>query len=190
MINGNQGRHPRVFILLLGLACATMLGLGSFTGVRAETTYSYIDDQGNPVFTNALETIPQKYRSRVKTHERADSVADAPSVMDSVRQTVESQAKSLGAKAPAFQLSVEGLSPAQSKIFTYAGAAAIVLLLIMYLSKKSPMLRLLALGLLIVLGLGAPVLMYVSDGGSMDVMKKKATASGQAQHDRLNQVTR
>jgi hypothetical protein len=30
--------------------------------------------------------------------------------------------------------------------------------------------------------------MYVSDGGPMDTMKKKATASGQAQHERLNQL--
>jgi hypothetical protein len=46
----------------------------------------------------------------------------------------------------------------------------------------------LGFSLLIVLGIGAPVLMYVSDGGPMDTMKKKATASGQAQHERLNQL--
>jgi hypothetical protein len=50
------------------------------------------------------------------------------------------------------------------------------------------MIRLLALGLLIVLGIGTPVLMYTSDGGPMDSMKKKAAASGQAQQDRLQQV--
>jgi len=47
------------------------------------------------------------------------------------------------------------------------------------------MIRLLALGLLIVLGIGTPVLMYTSDGGPMDVLKKKAAASGHAQQDRL-----
>jgi hypothetical protein len=32
--------------------------------------------------------------------------------------------------------------------------------------------------------------MYVSDGGTMDVMKQKATAAGQAQQDRLQQMPR
>ena len=57
----------------------------------------------------------------------------------------------------------------------------------MYLSK-SQLVRMLGFSLLIVLGIGAPVLMYVSDGGPMDTMKKKASASGQAQHERLNQL--
>jgi len=73
----------------------------------------------------------------------------------------------------------------EAPILNYAGIAAIVLLVIIYFSKNSPMIRLLALGLLIVLGIGTPVLMYTSDGGPMDVLKKKAAASGHAQQDRL-----
>jgi hypothetical protein len=80
---------------------------------------------------------------------------------------------------------LKNLSSSEAPILNYAGVAAIVLLLVIYVSKKSPMIRLLALGLLIVLGIGTPVLMYTSDGGPMDILKKKAVASGQAQQDRL-----
>jgi hypothetical protein len=50
------------------------------------------------------------------------------------------------------------------------------------------MIRLLALGLLIVLVIGTPVLMYTSDGGALDVMKQKAITSGQAQQDRIQHM--
>lgn len=155
---------------------------------QAATVYSYIDDQGNPVFTDSPETIPEKYRAKVKTHERPDSVQKSPSVVDKVRDTVKEQAKSFGFQVPSVQIDMKNFSSAQSPILTYAGIAAIVLLCIMYFSKNSPMIRLLAMGLLIVLAIGTPVLMYTSDGGPMDNMKKKATASGQAQQDRLQQV--
>jgi hypothetical protein len=162
------------------------LAVGTFGLVWAETIYSYIDDQGNPVYTNTPETIPDKYRAKVKMFERLDSVAPAPSVLESVRQTVTQQAKNLGDQAPSY-FGIDGLNPTQSKILTYAGAAGLVLVLMMYLSK-SQLVRMLGFSLLIVLGIGAPVLMYVSDGGPMDTMKKKASASGQAQHERLNQL--
>lgn len=80
-----------------------------------------------------------------------------------------------------------GFNSVQSTILTYAGAAAVVLLLMMYMSK-SPLVRMLGLCLLIVIGIGVPVLMYVSDGGPMDIIEKKAVASGQTQQNRLRQA--
>lgn len=155
---------------------------------HATTVYSYIDDQGNPVLTDSPETIPEKYRAKVKTHERPDPVKKSPSVADRVRDTVNEQVKSFGFQVPSVQLDMKNFSPTQSPILTYAGIAAIVLLSIMYFSKDSPMIRLLAMGLLIVLAIGTPVLMYTSEGGPMDNMKKKVTGSGQVQQDRLQQV--
>jgi hypothetical protein len=167
-----------------------VLAVGQWEAVaaRAATVYSYIDDQGNPVFTDSPETIPEKYRAKVKTHERPDPVSKTPSMMQSVEQKVKEQAKSFGWEMPSFGSGMKPLNLTQSPILTYAGIAAIVLLLIMYFSKNSPMIRLLALGLLIILGIGTPVLVYTSDGGPMDIMKKKAVASGQAQQDRLPQA--
>jgi hypothetical protein len=157
---------------------------------RAATVYSYIDDHGNPVYTDSPETIPEKHRAKVKTHERPDAVKKSPSVMDAVRDTVKEQTKGFGVQVPTVQFDMKDFTVAQSPILTYAGIAAIILLFIMYFSKESPMIRLLAMALLIVLGIGTPVLLYTSDGGPMDTMKKKAAASGQAQQDRLQQVPR
>jgi len=189
MNNNNKLQRYQGFVLLWLMACAMVVGLGSFTEVCAVTIYTYIDDQGNPVYTDAPETIPEKYRAKVKTHEQPNPVVQTPSALQSVQQTVKEQAKNFGFMAPSFLIGTEGLSPAQSNILTYAGAAAVVLLLMMYISK-SQLVRMSGFCLLIVVGIGAPVLMYVSDGGPMDTMKKKAVATGQAQLDHLQQAPR
>lgn len=190
MDNNNRLPTYKGYVVRCLLACAVVvLGQGVFTEVGAVTIYSYIDDQGNPVLTDAPETIPEKYLAKVKTHEQPDPVTKPSSVMQSVQQTVKERAKNFGFKVPSFQIDMEGLNPAQSKILTYAGAAAVVLFLMMYLSK-SQLVRLLGFCLLVVVGIGAPLLMYVSAGGPMDAMKKKATAAGQAQQDRLQQAPR
>ena len=177
----------RVYQRFLLMYLCVLLGQGAYVEAWAVTIYSYIDDQGNPVYTDSPETIPEKYRAKVKTHEQPDSLSKTPSRMQSVQQKIKEQAKNYGWEMPSFQIDMVGFKPAQSKILTYAGAAAVLLLLMMYMSK-SPFVRLLGFCLLIVIGIGAPVLMYVSDGGPMDTMKKKAVASGQAQQDRLQQA--
>ncbi|MDK2745614.1 MAG: DUF4124 domain-containing protein [Nitrospira sp. BO4] len=173
-------------VISVCLAAAFAVWHWGVVEVHAATVYSYIDDQGTPVFTDSPETIPEKYRAKVKTHERPDPVKKSPSVVDTVRDTVKEQVKGFGFQLPSVDM--KNPSWTQSPILTYAGIAAMVLLIIMYLSKNSPMIRLLAMGLLIVIAIGTPVLMYTSDGGPMDTMKKKAAASGQAQQDRLQQV--
>ncbi len=166
---------------MLFLSLCVVLGQGHSVEAWATTTYSYIDDQGNLVYTDTLETIPQKYRAKVKAQEQPDAVTKPPSTLQSVQEKVKAQAK----KMSSAHVDLAGLTPEQSKIVTQAGIAAVVLLLIMFLGKNSPMIRLLALGLLIVLGIGAPVLMYTSDGGPMDRMKEKAVAAEQTQQNRL-----
>lgn len=189
MVTRNSQMVSTLQSLILMMCLCTMLGQGVCTEAWATTIYSYIDDRGNLVYTDSPETIPEKYRAKVKTHEQPDSVSKTPSMMQSMQQKVREQAKNYGWSMPSFHFAMEGLTPAQSKIVTYAGAAAVVLLLMMYLSK-SQLIRMLGLCLLMVIGIGAPVLIYVSDSGPMDVMKKKAVSSGQAQQDRLQQVSR
>ena len=158
---------------------------------EAVTIYSYIDDQGNPVFTDAPETIPEKYRAKVKTHEREASPGQPPSAVGSVQKTVREQMRTVGFSMPSFnlgQIQFSALSSTQSRILTYAGGIALVLLVIMYLSKNQ-LARILGFCLLILLGIGAPVLMYVSEDGPMDSMKKKANEVDNAQHQRFQQVS-
>lgn len=189
--NGMVKRNSKVVVRLqysiLLMCLGLMLGLVPCTW--ATTIYSYMDDRGELVYTDSPHTIPEKYRTRVKTHEQPDSVSKSPSLTQSMQQQIKEQAKNHGWGMPSFHIDMEGLTPAQSKIVTYAGAAAVVLLLMMYLSK-GPFMRMLGFCLLIMIGIGAPVLLYVSDSGPMDTMKKKAVASGQAQQDRLQQIQR
>jgi hypothetical protein len=189
MVQRNSEMVTKLQHLVLLMCLWIVLGQGVCAEVGAATIYSYIDDRGNLVYTDAPETIPEKYRVKVKTHEQRDFVSKSPSMIQSVQQKIKEQAKNYGWEMPSFHIDMRGFSPAQSKILTYAGAAAVVLLLMMYLSK-SQLTRMLGLCLLIVVGIGAPLLIYVSDSGPMDTMKKKAVASGQAQQDRLQQVPR
>lgn len=174
------------------LACLFVGGLIVGQGLPAEafagTIYSYIDDKGNPVYTDKLETIPEKYRAKAKMQELSDPDSKGVSVLQSVQQTIKDQAKAIGSKVPSGVSGTNWRSLNQDAVINYAGGAAVFLLLIMYFSKKSPMIRLLAFGLLIVLGIGTPVLIYTSGGGTFDGMKQKATASGQAQQGRLQQI--
>ena len=68
---------------------------------------------------------------------------------------------------------ISGLSHSQSEILTYAGLAAMVLLVAMNVSKGQVVRPAGFVVCLIMLGLGTPVLMYVSKDGPMDVMKNK-----------------
>ncbi|HEX7766371.1 MAG TPA: DUF4124 domain-containing protein [Nitrospira sp.] len=190
------------------LAGSLLLGIDPYPfEVHATTIYSYIDEQGNPRFSDSMENIPEKYRAKVKTHEQAAPQERPPSAFDSVKavmlppiaivkQKVTELLQGLGIARPATSTktaSVPSTAPlsdmnaSQSQIVNYAGAAAIVLLVLMYLSK-SQLVCLLALCLLVTLGVATPILLYVSDDGPMTSMKGRATAVGQAQQDRLKQV--
>jgi hypothetical protein len=189
------GRIARVRFgrLFFGTLLLYGVGAGSLTASVADavTIYSYIDDQGNPVYTDAPETIPEKYRAKVKTHEQPAPPPQTPSVVGSVQNTVREQMRNVGFSLPSFKLGeiqFSDLSSAQSRILTYAGGIALVLLVIMYLSKSN-LARMLGFCLLILLGIGAPVLMYVSEDGPMDSMKKKASEVDQAQHKRFQQAS-
>lgn len=193
-----------VWGLIAGLLLA---GLAVFPfNVRAATIYSYIDEQGNPRFSDSMENIPEKYRAKVKTHEQATPQERPPTVLDSARAMVPTSViaslkqkfmellQSFGipvsaatAKTGTTPSPASDMSSTQSRILNYAGAAAIVLLLMMYFSK-SQLTRLLGLCLLVTLGIATPILLYVSDDGPMTTMRNKANVVGQAQQDRFKQV--
>ncbi|MBH0187680.1 MAG: hypothetical protein HP493_02170 [Nitrospira sp.] len=135
-----------------------------------------------------LETIPEKYRAKVKVQQLSDPESKVSSTFQSIQQTIKDRVKAIGSKGTSGAPDLNLRNLGQETILNYAGAAAVFLLLVMYFSKNSPMIRLLALGLLFVLGVGTPVLIYTSAGGSLDVMKEKVTVTGQAQQNRLHQV--
>ncbi|MEK6631710.1 MAG: DUF4124 domain-containing protein, partial [Nitrospirota bacterium] len=172
------------WIILAGLL---LLGIDPYPfQAHATTIYSYIDEQGNPRFSDSMENIPEKYRAKVKTHEQATPQERSPSAVDSVKaivlppiatvkQKVSELLQGFGIARPSASTKIQSvpstapssdMNSSQSQIVNYAGAAAVVLLLLMYFSK-SQLMRLLALCLLVTLGVATPVLLYVSDDGPM-----------------------
>jgi len=176
------------------MLCGLLIGLAFFShsgwvpDAGAKTIYSYIDEHGNPVFTDTPDTIPERYKAKVRTHEQLDQ-EDAPaSVSQSIERRLRGHIREVRSALPKFSGTIYGLTSRQSEIVTYAGAASIVLLLMTYVGKN-PFTRLLGFGLLILLGIAVPVLIYISDDGPADRMQKAATAAGQAQQERLQQVS-
>jgi hypothetical protein len=184
-----QRNHQGRWILTIGLLAVVsgfLLPLASMEA-WATTMYSYIDDQGTPVITDNFNAIPERYRVKVKTTEQTSSASQGTSTAGAIHERVTSWQKRVTGITSGAVPNISGLSPSQSKILTYAGVAAIVLLIPMYMSKGQSI-RLMALWCLIMLGLATPVLMYVSKDGPMDVIQKQAAQTEKKHQDRLQQI--
>ena len=184
-----QGNNQRRWILavwLLAVGGCLVMPLASI-GALATTMYSYIDEQGTPVMTDNFNTIPERYRARVKTTELILTTPQRTSITDTIHDRLSNLGRQLGDMASRAVPNISGLSHAQSEILTYAGIAAIVLLVAMNVSKGQAV-RLLALWCLIMLCLATPVLMYVSKDGPLDVMKSKASQIEKQRQDRVQQI--
>ena len=191
MINSGskQGSNQRRWILavwLLAVWGGLVMPLSSIEA-SATTIYSYIDEQGTPVMTDNFNTIPERYRAKVKTTEQITTAPQRTSTAGIIHERISDFWGQLRGMVSGAAPSISGLSPSQSEILTYAGVAAIVLLVAVNVIK-GPFIRLLALGCLIMLGLGTPVLMYVSNDGPMDVMKNKASQVEKKHQDRIQQI--
>ncbi len=190
MIPGSkQGHNQRRRILavwLLAVGGYLLMPLASIEAL-ATTIYSYIDEKGTPVITDNFNTIPEQYRARVKTTEQISTAPQSTSTIGSINERLSHFGGQLRAMVSGAAPNISGLSPSQSEILTYAGLAAIVLLVAMNLSK-GPFIRLLALWCLIMVGLATPILLYVSNDGPMDVMKNKASQIEKKHQDRVQQI--
>ncbi|TKB94389.1 MAG: hypothetical protein E8D41_04170 [Nitrospira sp.] len=184
--DGNSQRRWIRMVWLLTIGGCLVMPLASIDA-WATTIYSYIDEQGTPVMTDNVNTIPERYRARVKTTEQVATASQRTSTLGTIHERVSNFGRQLREIISGAAPNISGLSPSQSGILTYAGLAAVVLLVAMYVTKGQ-FIRLLALGCLIMLGLATPVLMYVSDDGPMDVMKNKASQVEKQHQDRVQQI--
>lgn len=191
MISGSkQGHYQRQWILvmwLLAIGSGLVMPVAFSREALATTMYSYIDEQGTPVITDDLNTIPERYRAKVKTTDLTPTASQRTSTPGIIHDRITNWGRQLRDMANGAAPNISGLSRAQSQILTYAGLAAIVLLLAMNLSKGQ-MIRLLATWCLVMLAIGTPVLLYISDDGPADVMKSKAAAIQGKQEERLKQA--
>jgi len=183
---GNNQRRWLLAIWLLAVTVSLVMPLASNEAL-ATTMYSYIDEQGTPVITDNFNTIPEQYRARVKTTEQISTAPQSTATVGSINERLSHFGSQLRAMVSGAVPNISGLSPSQSEILTYAGLAAIVLLVAMNLSK-GPFIRLLALWCLIMVGLATPILLYLSNDGPMDVMKNKASQIEKKHQDRVQQI--
>ena len=183
----NTQRRWILVIWLLAVGSGLAMPLASIEAL-ATTMYSYIDEQGTPVITDNLNTIPERYRARVKTTEQISGAPQGTSIAGTIHERVSNFGGQLRNMASGAAPNISGLSHSQSEILAYGGVAAIILFAVMYMSNSQGMVRLLALWCLIMLGLGTPVLMYASKDGPMDVMKSKAAQAEKQHQNRLQQI--
>ena len=182
----NTQRRWILVIWLLAVGSGLAMPLASIEAL-ATTMYSYIDEQGTPVITDNLSTIPERYRARVKTTELVPTAPQKTSIAGTLHERVSNVGRQLKDMVSGAVPNISGLSPPQSQILTYAGLAAIILLVAMNLSKGQ-MVRLLSMWCLIMLAIGTPVLLYISDDGPADAMKSKAAQIQGKQEERLKQA--
>jgi len=175
--------------LLLGIGGAVLIvaNLAMPYAATAETLYSYINEQGTPVLTDDYNSIPERYRAKVKTTERSVSPPAQTTPLGTIHHTVTSWGKKITGAIPSSAPEISGLSLSQSKILTSAGVVGFICVIAMYLSR-SQVIRFLSLWVLILTGIVTPVLLYTAQGGASDVMKAKATDAVKKQQDRLQQV--
>ena len=174
-------------LCLVGILASGWLLPGYFQEADATTIYSYVDEHGTPVMTDNYNTIPERYRSKVKVAESSPSSHSTGSPMANLHSSVTHLTKDLSKGVKALVPDIPGMTSYQSQILTYAGLIGLVCLMAMYLSRGQ-VTRFLALWLLILLGLATPVLLYVSKDGPADILRGKAGGIQEKQQDRLKQA--
>lgn len=141
--------------LLWAILLGSRLMTGEGSSAAAGPLYVYTDAQGQPVLTDNLEQVPAAYRGRVRTMTGADaSAAPAPEPIAAtsavphpaskgvIGDLLDAVAGKLGPRA------IKGLTPYQTAVTIVAGSAAVVLLLMIFLSAN-PAIRILCKFLLV-----------------------------------------
>jgi hypothetical protein len=158
-------------ILLIFTAVNVLFSLPSGAG---KVLYTYTDDHGQSVITDDYSTIPIDRRAKV-TVNSGDPKANSPGTMSfqNIDASIKSFARGLVESIGGNAIAIPGMSLHQSKILNYAGIIVIVCLLGMNLSRGQGI-RFLSLWCLIMTCIATPLLLYISQDGPADVMKKKA----------------
>ena len=178
MQTGLRGRPGRGFGWPSGglLAGLLLLWVGWLMAGPIEpagaTTYSYVDDKGTVVFTDNKDSIPPRYRARVKVVAERESTKGAAALIEKGSAAVEQVTGKIAETASQSPITIPGLSPHQSRVLSLAFVAAVVMAGVMLLSGN-PALRFLMRWLLVLLAIGTTASMYFSEGG----LAQKATGT-------------
>lgn len=174
-------------VVLLGILLLVLSSALFPEMVAATTIYSYIDDQGTPVLTDNLETIPERYRAKVRTTEQAPKEPSTHSATIRLQQKLAGWVNETSAGLSAFTPTISGLTHYQSSVLTIGGIVAAICLIIR-LCVRSQVLRFLSLWCLIMLGLSVPALLFTSRDAPLDLIRDQSGKIQEKQQEHLQRI--
>lgn len=182
----NQRRWiPAVWLLLA--AGGSLIMPGAFIEAAATTVYSYIDEQGTPVMTDNINTIPERFRAKVQVTEEAPKGASDHSVAVKVQQQITNLVHNTGIDLNKFVPSMYGFTHFQSKVLSIGGLVAVICLLLR-LVGRGQVIRFLSLWCLIMLGLTIPALFFTSQDAPLDRLTGTAGKIQEKQQEHLQRA--
>jgi hypothetical protein len=155
--------------------------------VFATTIYSYIDEQGTPVLTDNFESIPERYRAKVRVTEQAPKGATDHSAAVKLQRKIGDLFQSSGGVFGAFAPNISGLTHYQSQVLSFGGIVAVICLLARFFGRNQAV-RFLSLWCLVMAGLIVPALLFTSQDGPLDRLTGQAGNIQGKQQDRLKQT--
>jgi hypothetical protein len=107
--DGNSQRRWILMVWLLTIGGCFVMSLASIDA-SATTIYSYIDEQGTPVMTDNFNTIPERYRARVKTTEQVATASQRTSTVGTIHERVSNFGRQLRDMVSGTAPNISGLS--------------------------------------------------------------------------------
>jgi hypothetical protein len=182
----NQRRWiPAVWLLLA--AGGSLIMPGAFIEAAATTVYSYIDEQGTPVMTDNINTIPERFRAKVQVTEEAPKGASDHSVAVKVQQQITDLVHNTGIDLNKFVPSMYGFTHFQSKVLSIGGLVAVICMLVRLVGRGQTI-RFLSLWCLIMLGLTVPALFFTSQDAPLDRLTGTAGKIQEKQQEHLQRA--
>lgn len=161
-------------MIAMGMILCLAPALPSGNAIAEKVLYSYTDDRGQPVITDDYASIPADRRSKVTVTGGDPKAGGSGSIsLRSIDASVRAFAGGVLGSIGGRTIDIPGMSPQQSKILNVAGIIIVACLLGMNLSRGQGI-RFLSLWCLVMTCIATPVLLYTSQDGPADIMKKKA----------------
>ncbi len=177
-----SGTYTTLGILILWMCNLLVLDVAS-----AATIYSYIDERGTPVLTDNFESIPERYRAKVRVTERTPKSPSEHSAAVQLQQKMTDLAHNADGMFGSFAPSISGLTHYQSRVLSFGGLVAVICLLAR-LFGRGQAIRFLSLWGLIMLGLTVPALFFTSQDGPLDRLSGQAGKIQEKQQEHLQRA--
>jgi hypothetical protein len=169
-------------ILFLWISSLLVPEIASATAI-----YSYIDDRGTPVLTDNFESIPERYRAKVKATEQVPQDSPTHSAAVRLQQKIVGWVHNTGARLGTLTPNISGLTHYQSQVLSFGGIVAVICFLGRFLVRNQAV-RFLSLWCLVMLGLMVPALLFTSQDAPLDLLSGQARKIQEKQQEHLQRV--